>query len=227
MTIPLNKKLRLDCTFKGAQKMTVMWYKDGKQLSTSDKTYSQKATMSTCVLEGLHECNAQTTGRYACEITNKYGKDICYAQITAVEGQYQEITLHTEYPVLIKGLYQQYVINYNAHPLSDPARFVKKMKDVSISTSEKLKLECTFTGAPDISVTWYKNDRQLHASHSFSTNVVGNTCLLECLQTSSKDTAGTYSCQVSNKYGAEKCQAQVTVVAGVYASATTLLVSNL
>lgn len=88
----MNKKLRLECTFIGAPKMFITWYKDGKQVYASYR-YNTKVTKNSCILECLHECNTETTGRYSCEITNKYGSDVCYAKVTAVAGQYQEMLL--------------------------------------------------------------------------------------------------------------------------------------
>lgn len=67
--------------------MFVTWYKDGKQVYASYR-YNTKVTQNSCILECLHEANSETTGRYSCEITNKYGSDICFAQVTAVTGQY-------------------------------------------------------------------------------------------------------------------------------------------
>ena len=72
--------------------MFVTWYKDGKQLYASYR-YNTKTTPNSCILECLHECNTETTGRYSCEISNKCGSDICHAQVTVVTGQYQEMLL--------------------------------------------------------------------------------------------------------------------------------------
>ncbi|XP_062391349.1 titin-like isoform X2 [Sardina pilchardus] len=178
MSVSTAKKLRLECTFTGAQKMFVTWYKDGKQVYASYR-HNTKLTKKSCILECLHESNAETTGRYSCEISNKYGTDVCYAQITAV---------------------------------ADPAHFVKKLKDVSIPMSQKLRLECTFAGAPKMFVTWYKNDKQLYASYRYNTKVIGNTCILECLHECNKDTTAKYSCEVSNKFGSDRCHAEVNTV---------------
>lgn len=68
--------------------MFVTWYKDGKQVYASYR-YNTKVTQNSCILECLHEANSETTGRYSCEVTNKYGSDICFAQVTAVTGQYR------------------------------------------------------------------------------------------------------------------------------------------
>ena len=72
--------------------MFVTWYKDNKQLYASYR-YNTKVKGNSCILECLHECNKDTTGKYSCEVTNKFGSDICHAQVTVVTGQYQEMFL--------------------------------------------------------------------------------------------------------------------------------------
>lgn len=97
---------------------------------------------------------------------------------------------------------------------SEPARFEQKLKDIEIAMDEKLKLECTFTGAPKLFVTWYKDGKQVYASYRYNTKVAGNTCTLECLHDCNQDTPGKYSCEVYNSYGTDICHAQVTTVSG-------------
>ena len=96
----------------------------------------------------------------------------------------------------------------------EPARFVTKLKDISIPMRQKLKLECTFKGAPKMFVTWYKNGKQLYASYRYNTKVTGDSCTVECLHECNKDTPGTYACEVSNSYGTEFCYANVSVITG-------------
>lgn len=98
----------------------------------------------------------------------------------------------------------------------EPARFVTKLKDISIPMKQKLQLVCTFKGAPKMFVTWYKNGKQLYASYRYNTKVTGNSCIVECLHECDKDTPGTYACEVSNAYGTEICYADVSVITGQY-----------
>ena len=80
--------------------------------------------------------------------------------------------------------------------------------------SKKLRLECTFTGAPKLFITWCKDGKQVCASNRFNTKVIGNTCVLECLHETNKDTSGKYSCEIYNTYGSDICHAQVMAVTG-------------
>ena len=86
-TIPMSKRLILECTFTGTPKMFVTWYKEGKQVYASYR-YNTKVTKNSCILECLHPSNQETSGMYSCEVGNAYGTDICHAKITAVKGWY-------------------------------------------------------------------------------------------------------------------------------------------
>lgn len=67
--------------------MFVTWYKDGKQLYASYR-YNTTVTDNSCTLESLHECDNTTTGKYSCEVSNAFGREICHATVTAVTGLY-------------------------------------------------------------------------------------------------------------------------------------------
>lgn len=97
---------------------------------------------------------------------------------------------------------------------SEPARFVKKLKDCSFALGKKLRLECEFKGAPKMFVTWYKNGKQLYASYRYNTKVTGNKCILEGLYEIKPDAAGRYSCEVSNSSGTDICHAEIAVATG-------------
>ena len=99
--------------------------------------------------------------------------------------------------------------------LLEPARFVKKLKDVRFPLGKNLRLECTFKEAPKMFVMWYKDGKQVYASYRYNTKVIGNTCVLECLHECNKDTPGKYTCEVTNAYGSDICHAQVATVTGV------------
>lgn len=98
--------------------------------------------------------------------------------------------------------------------LSGPARFVKRLSNQALQEGQKLRLECSFTGMEKLFVTWYKDGKQIYASYRYNTKVIGNTCILESLHKCDVDTAGRYSCEVTNDDGSDICHAQVTLAAG-------------
>ena len=240
--------------------MFVTWYKDGKQLYASYK-HNTKVTRNSCILEALHPCDKDTSGRYSCEVSNSHGTDICHAQVIAVTGAFaqevsssvwiyisQMFTVHYIQirSISVRGLqYQIYksesecckdLYYFSYHIFTDsnlkryltvcithsnialsalePARFVKKLQNVAVPMSQKLRLECTFTGAPKMFVTWYKDGKQLYASYRHNTKIVGNACILEALHACKSETSGIYSCEVSNSYGTDICHAEVNTAPG-------------
>lgn len=111
----------------------------------------------------------------------------------------------------LQGLISAYLTNVLF--ASEPARFVKKLKNVHITLSQYLRLECEFKGA-EMFVTWYKDGKQLYASYRHNTIVAANKCILECLHDTKLDTAGRYSCEVSNAFGTDICHCDVAVATG-------------
>ncbi|XP_031434343.1 titin-like [Clupea harengus] len=178
----MSQKLRLECTFTGAPKMFVTWYKDGKQLYASYR-HNTKIVGNACILEALHACKSETSGIYSCEVSNSYGTDICHAEV-------------------------------NTAP--DTPRFAKTLTSHSLKKGEKLHLKCSFTGAEKMFVTWYKDGKQLYGSYRHNTKLTGNSCVLEGLHESNRDTTGRYSCEISNSYGRDICHAQINFGTGVY-----------
>lgn len=99
-------------------------------------------------------------------------------------------------------------------PLLEPPCFLKRLIDTVLPNNSRLRLECTFTGAPKMFLTWYKDGKQLYASYRYNIKVTENSSILECLHECNKETPGKYSCEVSNSYGIDICHANVTTVTG-------------
>lgn len=104
----------------------------------------------------------------------------------------------------------------NLLPFLEPPCFLKRLNDTVFPITSKLRLQCIFTGAPKLFVTWYKDGKQLYASYRYNTTVTENSSILECLHECNKETPGKYSCEVSNSYGTDICHANVTTVTGSY-----------
>lgn len=96
--------------------------------------------------------------------------------------------------------------------LSEPVRFVKKLRDISSEKGKPLRLEVTFAGTPRINVTWKKNGHLIWGSYQYNVVTTETSCILEVLDSDRMEAAGRYSCEVENGVGSDRCESQVSIL---------------
>lgn len=92
---------------------------------------------------------------------------------------------------------------------SEPARFLRKLRDTYFRLGEPLRLECAYTGSPRVAVVWKKDGKLIWASYQYTVRTSGGACVLEVLHSDRETAAGTYTCEISNSAGADICHARV------------------
>lgn len=96
--------------------------------------------------------------------------------------------------------------------LTEPVRFVKKLRDLSCEKGKPLKLEVSFAGTPRVNVSWKKDGRLIWASYQYNVITAGTSCILEVLNSDRLEAAGTYACELHNGVGHDRCEAQVSIL---------------
>uniref|UniRef100_A0A8C0ZKC9 Ig-like domain-containing protein n=1 Tax=Cyanistes caeruleus TaxID=156563 RepID=A0A8C0ZKC9_CYACU len=92
-----------------------------------------------------------------------------------------------------------------------PAKFVKKVNDLSVEKGKNLILECTYTGTPPISVTWKKNGVKIMHSEKCSITTTDTSAILE-ISSSKLEDQGQYSCHIENDSGKDSCHGTITIL---------------
>ena len=100
----------------------------------------------------------------------------------------------------------------NIITLPEPVHFVKKLRNISCEKGVPLRLEVTFAGTPRVEVTWWKDGDFIWASYQYNVIKTDTSCVLEVLNSDKMEAAGTYSCNVDNGVGSDKCEAQISIL---------------
>ncbi|KAM4609388.1 titin-like [Polymixia lowei] len=100
--------------------------------------------------------------------------------------------------------------------VKEPVHFLKKLRDISSEKGKPLRLEVTFAGTPRVNVTWMKDGKLIWASYQYNVITTDSSCILEVLNCDRMEAAGSYSCEVDNRVGSDKCEAQVSILERPY-----------
>ncbi|NWQ99883.1 TITIN protein, partial [Paradoxornis webbianus] len=95
--------------------------------------------------------------------------------------------------------------------VTEPPSFVKKVDPSYLLTpGDSARLQCKIKGSPEIQVTWFKNNKEIHESNTHRMSFVNFVAVLDILEMKVDDT-GTYSCEAVNEVGSDSCTTEVVV----------------
>jgi len=92
-----------------------------------------------------------------------------------------------------------------------PPTFTRKLSEaVEETEGNELKLEGRVAGSQPLTVSWYKNNQEVHSSPHCEISFKNNTLLLHIKSVGQSD-AGLYTCKVSNEAGSVLCTSSVVI----------------
>ncbi|NXH49300.1 TITIN protein, partial [Dicaeum eximium] len=95
--------------------------------------------------------------------------------------------------------------------VTEPPSFVKKVDPSYLLTpGDSARLQCKIKGSPEIQVTWFKNNKEIHESNTHRMSFINSVAVLDILEMKVDDT-GTYSCEAVNEVGSDSCTTEVVV----------------
>lgn len=95
--------------------------------------------------------------------------------------------------------------------LIEPPKFVKKLDASKVAKQrESIQLECKISGSPEIKVSWFRNDNELHESWKYNMSFVNSVALLTINEASAED-SGDYICEAHNGVGDASCSTALKV----------------
>uniref|UniRef100_A0A8C9EWI3 Ig-like domain-containing protein n=1 Tax=Pavo cristatus TaxID=9049 RepID=A0A8C9EWI3_PAVCR len=78
--------VHLECIVSGSHPISIQWYKDGQEITASEK-HKYSFHDNTAFLE-INKLEGTDSGSYTCEATNKAGSNQCSGAVLTVQGQY-------------------------------------------------------------------------------------------------------------------------------------------
>ncbi|XP_050680436.1 obscurin isoform X3 [Leptidea sinapis] len=161
----------------------ITWYKNGAQLSPSNK-YTLKRDGDTCCLY-VRDIGVEDAGQYKCVATNKEGSAECEAALEVVD-------------------------KIGRREKAEPPSFLKKIGDVEVFRGLSAKFTACVTGAPQPSVQWYRNDEKLFPCDRIRMDEESTGLLRLTISQVDPTDVGTYTCRISNPHGEDACSASLT-----------------
>lgn len=78
------------------------------------------------------------------------------------------------------------------------------------SAGKVVKMEARVSGSQPLTITWYKDNQEIHASGKYDISFKNNMAVL-CIRDSAISDSSIYTCQASNEAGKVSCQVSLTV----------------
>lgn len=82
-----------------------------------------------------------------------------------------------------------------------------------------MKLEGRVSGSQPMSVSWFKDDLEIHSSDKYDISFKSNVAVL-CIKSSQVTDSGRYTCRAANEAGTASCDVAVGISGGTGSAET-------
>ncbi|XP_038208125.1 obscurin isoform X8 [Zerene cesonia] len=161
----------------------VTWYKNGVELSPSNK-YSMKRDGDMWCLY-VRDLAADDAGQYKCVARNREGQAECEAALEVVD-------------------------KISRREKAEAPSFLKKIGDVEVFRGLSAKFTACATGSPDPDVEWFRNGDKLFPCERIRMDKESTGLLRLSISGVEPADVGTYRCRIYNPHGEADCTAQLT-----------------
>uniref|UniRef100_A0A8C5JD12 Ig-like domain-containing protein n=1 Tax=Junco hyemalis TaxID=40217 RepID=A0A8C5JD12_JUNHY len=97
--------------------------------------------------------------------------------------------------------------------VQEPPRFIKKLDSSKlVKEHDSTTYECKIGGSPEIKVTWYKGETEIHPSEKYRMSFVDSVAVIEMHNLSVED-SGDYTCEAQNPAGSASTSTTLRVKA--------------
>uniref|UniRef100_A0A913I9R6 Ig-like domain-containing protein n=1 Tax=Strongyloides stercoralis TaxID=6248 RepID=A0A913I9R6_STRER len=176
--VPQNSTTTFSCEISGKPIPTITWFKDGKQLP-NDNRYKQLLENNVAKLV-LDKVLPVDSGVYECVLKNVSGEARCKARLNCIltkTGKGQE-----------------------AGPRLEAPKFTTQIQPIVSAENQAAEFRATFTGSPEPSVRWFRNNEPIKPGRSYEIGNSDNEAWLKFVSVHQDDVAE-YKCEAVNPAG--------------------------
>ncbi|XP_074405031.1 protein sax-3-like [Zonotrichia albicollis] len=182
--------VHLECIVSGSHPISIQWYKDGQEITASEK-HKYSFHDNTAFLE-INKLEGTDSGSYTCEATNKAGSSQCSGFLTFWISPSQSNPL-----------------SFFLHVI-EPPYFVEKPQSQEVVPNARVQFKALVKGSTPLQIKWFKDSQELLSGASRSVWKDDTSSVLELFSARTSDT-GNYTCQISNDVGTATCKATLFV----------------
>ena len=103
------------------------------------------------------------------------------------------------------------ILFLETHQKLVPPDFIKNLKSVDVLEGTPSTLECTVTGIPSPTISWFKDDQNIDNDANYIITKINGTCTLK-IRNIQKDHAARYMCKANNAGGEAASSARLSVL---------------